>query len=1010
MKQSSSPPQDNRRYTTKGQGLVEYGIILALVAVAAIVAVNFFGDGLANTFSTFVGEGDFAPPDIGPLGGDFTPLPPTATPFPTNTPLGPIPTVDPNATSTFTPTPSITPTPSQTPTQTPDPSIPTNTPTPCPYGPHAVPGRIQMEDFACGGQGVGYGDSDTVNTGGQYRLGEGVDIDNTTDSSGNYHVGWTLPGEWLRYNVNISESAVYDLFIRYSSTSSLGRLRYYVDGQPVTGVISLPNTNGYNNWATLTVPNVVLASGSRVIEVRFEREAINYNYMEFAVADTSAPPCFAVNTAVSPANSGTVSLSPASNCAGGLYTQGTQVTFTANPTTGYQFGNWSGGASGTTNPVALTINGATSVTANFQPQCFTVTTNVQPAGAGTITTSPASNCGGAGGYTAGTQVTFTANPATGYTFNNWSGGATGSANPTAVTVNSNTAVVGNFNATTACNPTMPLFTQVNFQESGPPAVPEYLVDAGLAYASRGNGFTYGWTPANTGNTRTRNNNNSPTLLHDTLNHMQQSGTFIWEIGVPNGSYQVCIVAGDPNHTDSSYRIAAEGTLVVNHNPTTANRFGQGFATVTVNDGRLSVTNATGANNNKINFIRIYGNVTTCYPVTTAVGPSGSGTVQRSPNSDPNCPAQQYGSGTQVTFTAVPNSGYSFLNWSGASSSTNSAVTLTINNATTLNANFQQNCVLPSPWNASNIGTNALPGSTCENNGTFRLQASGTGVRDTADGFHYASRQLTGNFRITALVSAPSVCNGNGWANGSLMIRESLNANSRHVSSGVTCGQGLRLLYRDTNGGVSGQSGQVNGTGPVWLRTERVNNTITGYYSTNGVTWNVLGAPRTYGSLPSTLYYGMAGTFVDNNQLTTVNFSNVSVEPMTVLSSGRPTTASSERNGNEANRAVDGDFGTFWRSQQSGNQWWQVDLASVQNLGRIEITFRSNSHNYLVQVSNDGTNYTTVATRSGDAGLQVISLPANTSGRYVRLFNINLASGGGGDRPEIVEVQVFAPAP
>ncbi|MCA9980484.1 MAG: hypothetical protein KDD89_06620, partial [Anaerolineales bacterium] len=55
----------------KGQGLVEYGIILALIAVAAIVAVNLFGDGLTNVFTDFVGEGDFAPPDVGPIGGNF---------------------------------------------------------------------------------------------------------------------------------------------------------------------------------------------------------------------------------------------------------------------------------------------------------------------------------------------------------------------------------------------------------------------------------------------------------------------------------------------------------------------------------------------------------------------------------------------------------------------------------------------------------------------------------------------------------------------------------------------------------------------------------------------------------------------------------------------------------------------------------------------------------------------------------------------------------------------------
>jgi Flp pilus assembly pilin Flp len=281
VNQTYSP---SRRQRQRGQGLVEYAIILSLVAVAAIVAVNLFGDGLTNTFSNFVGEGEFAPPSVGPLGGQFTPLPPSATPFPTDTPVGPTPTVDPLATATNTPTPSVTPTSTITPTATIDPSIPTNTPTPCPFGPYTIPGRVEMENFACGGQSVGYNDADTVNTGGQYRTDEGVDIDNTNDSDGAYHIGWTLPGEWLRYEINITTSAVYNLYLRFASTSGSGRVRVFIDGNDVSGLVNVPNTGGYDNWATLEIANVGLSSGARTVEVRFENGAINYNYFELQLA------------------------------------------------------------------------------------------------------------------------------------------------------------------------------------------------------------------------------------------------------------------------------------------------------------------------------------------------------------------------------------------------------------------------------------------------------------------------------------------------------------------------------------------------------------------------------------------------------------------------------------------------------------------------------------------------------------------------------------------------------
>lgn len=44
----------NRMLTRKGQGLTEYIIIVALVAIAAIGVVNIFGNQLRHQFSTIV--------------------------------------------------------------------------------------------------------------------------------------------------------------------------------------------------------------------------------------------------------------------------------------------------------------------------------------------------------------------------------------------------------------------------------------------------------------------------------------------------------------------------------------------------------------------------------------------------------------------------------------------------------------------------------------------------------------------------------------------------------------------------------------------------------------------------------------------------------------------------------------------------------------------------------------------------------------------------------------------
>src|SRR4051794_2218895 len=73
---------------------------------------------------------------------------------------------------------------------------PTVTPTVVP-GAVFVPGVVQCESFAPGGEGVGYHDADAANKGGALRPNEGVDIEAT--AGGGYDVTSTSAGEWLSY-------------------------------------------------------------------------------------------------------------------------------------------------------------------------------------------------------------------------------------------------------------------------------------------------------------------------------------------------------------------------------------------------------------------------------------------------------------------------------------------------------------------------------------------------------------------------------------------------------------------------------------------------------------------------------------------------------------------------------------------------------------------------------------------------------------------------------------------
>jgi probable HAF family extracellular repeat protein len=152
----------------------------------------------------------------------------------------------------------------------------------------------------------------------------------------------------------------------------------------------------------------------------------------------------------------------------------------------------------------------------------------------------------------------------------------------------------------------PVFAaNVNFATSSAPVPAGYATDAGAVYSARGNGLTYGWNIDNTTETRQRDSSTSPDERYDTLVQMQRPGSATsWQIAVPNGTYLVHLVSGDPDYTDSVYRVTVQGTLAVSGTPTTAQHWFEGSVTVTVTNGELVVANGIGSSNDKVDYIDI----------------------------------------------------------------------------------------------------------------------------------------------------------------------------------------------------------------------------------------------------------------------------------------------------------------------------------------------------------------------------------------------------------------------
>ena len=172
--------------------------------------------------------------------------------------------------------------------------------------------------------------------------------------------------------------------------------------------------------------------------------------------------------------------------------------------------------------------------------------------------------------------------------------------------------------------------RVNFQTASTTTPAGYWGDSGLVYGDRNSSHPsgvpyqdsyahpyYGWNVDSQSSARERNDASSPDKRYDTFNHMQLFGARTWEwattnLPVPGSSgsstgryFNVHLVAGDPWNYDSTYKINVENVLALSGTPTASNRWVEGWnGWVDVSDGRLTISNASGSVNNKIDYVDI----------------------------------------------------------------------------------------------------------------------------------------------------------------------------------------------------------------------------------------------------------------------------------------------------------------------------------------------------------------------------------------------------------------------
>jgi beta-glucosidase len=149
-----------------------------------------------------------------------------------------------------------------------------------------IPGRIEFENFDGGGEGVAWHDDQQKHGLPSFRPESCVDVERTVDVDGQYNIGWTTPGEWLKYTVRVKKDGLYTPRIRLTSVLNSSVV---IEGKPKgekefkpLATVPVPSTGGIKSWKTVVGPALELEDGELELRFILGQGGMNLNWVEFA--------------------------------------------------------------------------------------------------------------------------------------------------------------------------------------------------------------------------------------------------------------------------------------------------------------------------------------------------------------------------------------------------------------------------------------------------------------------------------------------------------------------------------------------------------------------------------------------------------------------------------------------------------------------------------------------------------------------------------------------------------
>jgi photosystem II stability/assembly factor-like uncharacterized protein/regulation of enolase protein 1 (concanavalin A-like superfamily) len=157
-------------------------------------------------------------------------------------------------------------------------------------------------------------------------------------------------------------------------------------------------------------------------------------------------------------------------------------------------------------------------------------------------------------------------------------------------------------------------------------------------------------------------------------------------------------------------------------------------------------------------------------------------------------------------------------------------------------------------NHQDIGNTGAAGSVCFDsiNQRYTIYAAGDDIWGSADQFHYLYKKVHGDVSISARVRY--IGNIYSWAKAGVMMRESLDMDSKHTLCALTPGNGFANQWRSSTAGSSDNK-DTSGAAPGWVKLERTGNVFEAYFSTNGSNWELLNSTTI--AMNDSIYLGLA---------------------------------------------------------------------------------------------------------------------------------------------------------